>query len=39
MMWTARQEAQVNSGLERSLHDEAQYQAELNGRTWPGPVR
>lgn len=38
-LWTARQESAVNYGLERSLHGEGQYLAELTGKPWPGPVR
>jgi len=38
-LWTIRQESAVNYGLERSLHGEGQYLAELTGKPWPGPVR
>ena len=38
-LWTVRQEGTVNHGLERSLHGEGQYLAQLTGRSWPGPVR
>ena len=32
---TVRQEARLNYGLERSLHGEGQYVAQLTGETWP----
>ena len=32
---TVRQEARLNYGLERSLHGEGQYLAQLTGETWP----
>lgn len=38
-LWTVRQESAVNYGLERSLHGEGQYLAQLTGKPWPGPVR
>lgn len=38
-LWTVHQENAVNSGLERSLHGEGQYLAELTGKPWPSPVR
>ncbi len=34
-LWTVRQEARANYGLERSLHGEGQYLAEVTGQTWP----
>ncbi len=33
---TVRQEARLNYGLERSLHGEGQYLAQLTGEKWPG---
>jgi len=38
-VFTVRQEARMNYGLERSLHGEGQYLAQLTGEKWPGPVR
>jgi hypothetical protein len=38
-LWTVRQESAVNYGLERSLHGEGSYLADLTGKPWPGPVR
>ena len=38
-VFTVRQEARLNYGLERSLHGEGQYLALLTGESWPGPVR
>ena len=38
-LWTVHQENAVNLGLERSLHGEGQYLAELTGKPWPSPVR
>ena len=35
VLWTVRQEARVNYGLERSLHGEGQYLAQMTGETWP----
>ena len=34
-LWTVRQEARANYGLERSLHGEGQYLAEITGQAWP----
>ena len=34
-LWTVRQEARANYGLERSLHGEGQYLAQMTGETWP----
>ncbi len=34
-LWTVQQEAQANYGLERSLHGEGQYLAQLTGQAWP----
>lgn len=34
-VWTAQQEARANYGLERSLHGEGQYLAEVTGQAWP----
>ena len=38
-LWTVRQEGAVNYGLERSVHGEGPYLADLTGKRWPGPVR
>ena len=38
-VFTVRQEARMNYGLQRSLHGEGQYVAQLTGEKWPGPVR
>lgn len=34
-LWTVQQEARANYGLERSLHGEGQYLAQLTGEAWP----
>ena len=34
-LWTVQQEARANYGLERSLHGEGQYLAEITGQAWP----
>ena len=34
-LWTIRQEARANYGLERSLHGEGQYLAQVTGQAWP----
>ncbi len=34
-LWTVQQEARANDGLERSLHGEGQYLAQLSGQVWP----
>lgn len=38
-LWTIRQEARANYGLERSLHGEGQYLAQMTGEAWPEPAR
>jgi MFS family permease len=38
-LWTVQQEARANYGLERSLHGEGQYLAQMTGQAWPGPVQ
>ena len=35
VLWTVQQEARANYGLERSLHGEGQYLAQLTGQEWP----
>lgn len=35
VLWTVQQEARANYGLERSLHGEGQYLAEITGQAWP----
>ena len=35
VLWTVQQEARANYGLERSLHGEGQYLAQITGQTWP----
>ncbi|MGI4787587.1 MAG: hypothetical protein ACRYFS_01910 [Janthinobacterium lividum] len=35
ILWTVRQEARANYGMERSLHGEGQYLAQITGETWP----
>lgn len=39
VLWTVRQEVRINYGLERSLHGEGQYLAQLTRQSWPGPVK
>ena len=34
-LWTVQQEARANYGLERSLHGEGQYLAQITGQEWP----
>lgn len=36
--YTARQEARVSQGLDRTLNGEGKYLAELLGKSWPGPA-
>ena len=35
VLWTVQQEARANYGLERSLHGEGQYLAQITGQEWP----
>lgn len=35
VLWTVQQEARANYGLERSLHGEGQYLAQITGQAWP----
>jgi hypothetical protein len=39
VLWTVRQEARANYGLERSLHGEGQYLAQRIGAQWPQSPR